>query len=225
MPRPLESSGILRHLGADTRARFCFRRFGLGLRMVGRSGRPSRSEGKSEEPMAGTGYRVPGSRFRVRGSGFLAPRSCPSSQPCLVSMPRRRRNGRQSRKRPPGRPWTPPAGDRPANPRFAPASASKRPPARLTGASFTGRSTVKRVLSASLPDLIPRRRYRQPWPARAARRGVGPAGPARPPARRTADGRLDTLRLARRDSAGAMENGAMAPAAPPACTAFRATLA
>ena len=51
----------------------------------------------------------------------------------------------RSHERPLGRVWTPPAGDRPANPRFAPASASKRPPARLTGVPFTGRSTVKRA--------------------------------------------------------------------------------
>ena len=86
MPRPLESSGILRHLGADTRARFCFRRFGLGLRMVGRSGRPSRSEGKSEEPMAGTGYRVPGSRLQVPGSRLRVPGS--AVLPLVPAVPR-----------------------------------------------------------------------------------------------------------------------------------------
>jgi hypothetical protein len=77
---------------------------------------------------------------------------------------------------------------------------------------------MKGVLSASVPDLIFRRRYRQPWPAEAARRWVGLPRPARPSARRTADGRLGTFRLFHRALSIATEVRAMASTAPSWCT-------
>ena len=132
---------------------------------------------------------------------------------------------------------TPPVPASPARCRPSRRNASVRPPRTApAGSSIVCTASIASraerlatpascVLSASVRELISRGSYRQPWPARAARYFVGPSRPARPSARRTADGQLGTLRLPRRAFPSTTEDRAMAATAPPAYTDSGGTLA